>query len=133
MIYTDENRGHVQSPRAAQIIEFTGMKYGNCTPTDIDGLIEKDNEAFVFFELKYREAEMPHGQKTALMRLVDNLELAGKKSVLFVARHEVDNPSETVTAANASVTDIYYCGKWVRCRKEPLDEMVGRFLEWATR
>ena len=131
MIYTEENRGHIQSPRAGQIVEFVGMQFGNSTPTDIDGFIEKSNKAFVFFELKYKDAEIPQGQKLALMRVVDNLQIAGKQAVLFIARHEVEDPSEKVMAADAKVTDIYYRARWRSCDNRPLSEMMNRFLNWA--
>lgn len=133
MIYTEENRGHVQSPRAAQVVEFIGMRFGKSTPTDIDGFIEKDNKAFVLFELKYMDAKPPLGQRMALMRLVDNLRIAGKESVLFIARHEVTDPHENVIAADAKVTEIYYCGRWRKYNGKPLGEMVHRFLSWAVK
>ena len=132
MIYTDKNRGHIQhNERARQIVAFDGLKYGNITPTDIDGFIEKSNEAFIFFELKYKDAELPAGQKTALIRLVDNLQAAGKKSVLFVGRHEVGNPDVKVIAGNTLVTDFYFNGCWHKGNNETLQTMIDRFIKWA--
>lgn len=132
MNYTDENRGHFQNiHRAKQVIEFSDLQYGNITPTDIDGFFERHDKTFVFFELKKRGAELPSGQKLALTRLVDNLRRCGKKSVLFVAVHDVDNCDENVVAAKAEVTDIYYDWKWHRMRGKTLKEMSDRFIRWA--
>ena len=132
MDYTDENRGHFQNiRRAKQVIEFADIKYGNITPTDIDGFFERHNEAFVFFELKKRGAELPSGQKLALTRLVDNLRGAGKKSVLFVAAHDVGDCDKSVVAAEAEVTDIYFNGAWYREHGKTLKEMSDRFIKWS--
>lgn len=132
MTYTEDNRGHIQNnKRAKQVIEFIGLKYGNCTPTDIDGFIEKDNKIFVFFELKYKEEELPIGQKIALVRLVDNLQRAGKKSILYVGRHNIKNTKENVVAADVEVTDIYFNGIWHKGNGETLGERVKRVMEWV--
>ena len=48
MEYTNENRGYFQHPeRAKQNICFEGIKYGNITPTDIDGCIDYKNKATI--------------------------------------------------------------------------------------
>ena len=132
MNYTDENRGHFQSiRRAKQVVEFADLKYGNVTPTDIDGFFEKHNNAFVFFELKKRGADLPTGQRLALTRLVDNLREAGKKSVLFVAAHDVEDCDENIVAADAEVTEIYFNGAWHKERGKTLKEMTDRFVKWS--
>ena len=133
MEYTNENRGYIQNKeRAKQLIEFTGMKYGNATPTDIDGFIERYNEAFVFFEIKHRCVnEVPTGQRMALTRLVDNLAIAGKKAVLFVAKHDIEDAGEDVIAADTEVTDIYYNGIWHKYAGKTLKQMTDRFMRWA--
>ena len=132
MNYTDENRGHFQSiRRAKQVVEFADLKYGNVTPTDIDGFFEKHNNAFVFFELKKRGADLPTGQKLALTRLVDNLREAGKKSVLFVAAHDVEDCDENIVAADAEVTEIYFNGAWHKEQGKTLKEMTDRFVKWS--
>lgn len=132
MIYTDRNRGVIQNrERARQIIDFSGIRYGNITPTDIDGFFEKADEAFVFYELKYGEAEMPRGQQIALMRLVDNLRNAGKKAVLFLCRHDVEDPHDDISAADVTVVALYFNGTWSECNGETLKQMTDRFMKWA--
>lgn len=133
MTYTDENRGHLQNEeRAKQIIEFAGMKYGNCTPTDVDGLIEKNNKAFVLFEIKHNNADVPHGQKLALTRLVDSIDSIEKKeAVLFIGRHEIDDVNKNVVAADTEVTDVYFKGRWYQRSGKTLKEMVDNFMKWA--
>ena len=132
MIYTNENRGIIQNrERARQIIDFSGIRYGNITPTDMDGRFEKQNEAFVFFEMKYGDAEMPRGQKIAFERLVDNLTNAGKKAVLFLCRHYVEDANKDVNALETTVDSIYWNGEWHRSKGETLKNLCDRFMEWA--
>ena len=131
MQYTEENRGQFQhKDRARQIIAFSGIKYGNITPTDIDGFFEKEDKVFVFFELKHGDAKVPAGQKLALTRLVDALTKAGKKAVLFVASHNTADPYDDVIAKDAIVTAVYFNGMW-HSGGDTLKNMTDRFMKWA--
>ena len=77
MNYTDDNRGAIQfRERRKQIIDFSGLRVGNITPTDCDGLIEYHNKAYILFEIKHRDAKVPEGQLKALVRSVDDFKLA---------------------------------------------------------
>lgn len=132
MKYTDENRGHIQNPKKArQLIEFTGLQYGKCTPTDIDGLIEKDNEVFIFFEIKYKDAELPNGQAIAFKHIIDNLDELGKKAVLFIGRHNVDDIDKSIVAGETEVSEVYYKKKFRSVEKKTLKEWADIFFEWA--
>ena len=132
MKYTNENRGKIhRRARGQQIIDFSKIRYGNVTPTDIDGFIEKSNEAFVFYELKYADNEMPYGQETALRRLVDLARAAGKKSVLFLCRHDVSNPEDDIDASKAIVDRIYFNSEWHRGNGHTLKEASDSFMKWA--
>jgi len=132
MNYSNENRGIIQNrERARQIIDFSGIRYGNITPTDIDGFFERANEAFVFYELKFREAEMPKGQEVALKRLVDATTKANKKAVLFLCRHEVEDATKDVNAATAIVEKVYFNGEWYNGNGRTLKELSDSFMRWA--
>ena len=112
MTYDDANRGKIQNRlRSQQIIDFSGIRYKNITPTDIDGFFEKAGKAFVFYEYKLQGAEIPKGQELALTRIVDGLSVAGKTAVLFICRHNEINPVNDIKAANAIVEKIYWQGK----------------------
>lgn len=132
MRYDDTNRGHIQNrDRARQIIDFSGMRLGSITPTDIDGLIEKDNRIFIFFEFKYNDAVMSMGQRIALERLVDDTARAGKEAVLFLCRHFVHDCNEDVDASKGLVTDIYWKGKWYKGTGLSVREQTDKYLTWA--
>lgn len=127
MTYTDDNRGSIQNrERRRQIIDFSNLRFKNITPTDCDGLIEYHGKAYVFFEIKYRDAPVPRGQLLALVRCVDDLHQAGKRALLIIAEHDVDNPNQDINAANCAVR-IWYDGKWKRSA-ETLKELTERFV-----
>jgi len=49
-----EVKGVIHAPqRATQLRDYSGLLFGNITPTDIDGLIEYKNIGYVIIELKY--------------------------------------------------------------------------------
>ena len=82
---TPIKRGAVHTRgRALQERDFTGLRFGNITPTDIDGLIEYHNERYVIIEAKFGNNNMDFGQELALTRLCDDL---GKPSILVIAKH----------------------------------------------
>lgn len=98
--------------RKRQIVDFRGMKFGTITPTDLDMLIDYHNDRFVFGELKHRDTAVEYGQKTAVVRLVDLIEIAGKRAVFFVATHHIDNPAKDIPADRCLVRASYERGIW---------------------
>ena len=133
MMYTDENRGTIQNePRMKQVIDFSGLKYGTMTPTDIDGFFEFGKKLFVYYEFKYGFASIPKGQYAALLRQVDTDRAAGKEAVLIFCRHKVKNTNSFVKAADCIVVKYYYNGQWWqgngRTAKEITDKFYNKFI-----
>ena len=114
MNYTDENRGLIQNrERARQIIAFDGLRMKRrITPTDIDGFFEYGDKVFVFYELKHGDAQPPKGQLLALKRIVKAINESGRKAVLFVCSHQVDDTDKDIDAASSIVTSVYYDKKY---------------------
>lgn len=138
MLYDDANRGIIQHrERARQIIDFHGLKYGSITPTDVDGLFEYHNKAYIFIEVKYGKQQMPGGQKLAFERLTDDVGTAGKKAVLFVCEHNVTDCEEDIVAADTIVRNIYVFnkntqkGEWKPGNGRTLANAVDIFLRWV--
>jgi hypothetical protein len=122
------SRGVIQNEeRARQIRDFSGMKYGTKTPTDIDGLIEDSEKCYVFFETKCKGAELPDGQEKALVRLCDDLGEV-KPTLLLVSEHET-KPDEIIDVANTVVVKYRFEREWY-FPKAPLTtrRLVDRFL-----
>lgn len=123
-------RGEIKNrERASQIRDFTGLRYRNkITPTDVDGLIEFGNRAYVVIELKYGESPMKYGQRLALERTVDDWASAGKPSICIVAQHDT-RPSEDIDVANCKVVGFRWNGGWHETRSgRNVKEVVDRWL-----
>lgn len=102
-------RGKIEHrERAAQIRDFSGLRYGNITPTDIDGLIEYKDRLFIFFELKMSGVDLPYGQALAIQRICDSLK---KPAIAFVANHNTPI-GQDIDTASAVVCQYYWHGKW---------------------
>lgn len=129
-IDANKKQGIQNRSRARQIIDYTDLRRGNIMPSDVDGYLEKDG-AFIFIEMKYGNAEMSTGQKLGYMHLVDELEKAGDKAVLFLCRHDVRDTEKDVHSAKSIVTDIYMGGRWRKAKGGTLESYYDRFLAWA--
>lgn len=132
--YTDDNRGAIQfRDRRKQIIDCSGLRIGKITPTDCDGLIEYHGKAYVLFELKHRDAEVPRGQLTALVRAIDDWRQAHKFALLIIAEHNVDNPNEDIDAAQCVVRS-WYGGKWRQSNTTiTLKDLIENFISFVDR
>jgi len=117
--------------RARQLIDFSGIRIGNITPTDIDGCIEYRNKALVLFEMKRRGAEIPKGQELALTRIIDNHRAAGKQAVLFICEHDVDDWNEDVDAARTTVRKFYWNFEWHDGRDVLLKDKINNFIRFV--
>ena len=100
------NRGEIINiERARQINNFKNMRYGKITPTDMDGLIEYHNKAYVFIEVKYGDKDLPFGQRLALERLVKDTSSKDKQSIAIVCEHQVDNTENQIDVADCKLVD----------------------------
>lgn len=101
--------------RMKQLIDFNGMDYGKIYPTDIDGMIEYKNIAYLYYEVKYGNKEVPFGQKLALERLVEDARKVGKKAIAIVAEHDIEDVKANVILADCNVREVYlyYAHKWI--------------------
>lgn len=122
-------RGEVRfRERHAQAINYKGLCYGQITPTDLDGLIDFGNRAFVLLEFKTREAPFLDGQRKALMRCVDAL-AQWRRAILIMVRHDV--PAFLDIPAAEQQVDTCYLGKgrWEpNVRGETVRDRIDRFL-----
>ena len=128
---TDKRGVIVNKQRAQQINDFSGIRFGNITPTDIDGLIEYHDTVWLIFEVKYRGTQLPFGQRLALERMVDAFTSAGKKAMALVVDHEVDDTSESINVSVCLVREIYHSDNmlWKPPNREiTLGEMAKAYI-----
>jgi hypothetical protein len=112
--------------RARQLRDFSGLRYGNITPTDIDGLIEYKDIAYVIFETKFGNTEVPRGQMIALERLCDDLQNY-KHTIVIISSH--NHPvTEEIDLANSIVRQYRWRKKWIDMRDNPYT--VKMLVDW---
>ena len=114
--------------RKQQINDFSGLRFGNITPTDIDGIIEYKNKAFVIIEVKYGDAELPYGQRLCVERMVSDL---SKPALAIIAEHSVCDENESIDVSKCNVREIYLCNekKWRPPKRSfSVRELCEKFL-----
>lgn len=124
------NRGIINhKARARQLRDFSGLRYGNITPTDIDGLIEYHNKAFVIIELKYGDAEIKDGQRIALEVICDDLQ-SKKPAIVIIARHYQHDTEKDIDTANAIVEKYRSRRVWYTPQKQmTVKNIIDSFLK----
>jgi len=104
--------------RASQLIDLTGINYGNASPTDIDGFLEIKNKLFVFLEFKNENAPpIGYGQRTALERVVDALHQSGKVSLAIIGQHNTAH-TEIVNGSESKALEIRWRGQWLSLKNK---------------
>lgn len=119
--------------RASQLVDLTGISYGNASPTDIDGFIELSNKVFVFLEYKNENAPpIGYGQKTALERVVDALHGNGKVAIAVIGQHNTTH-HEIVDGANSKAMEIRWQGEWISLedKQYTVRDCVNRAMVYA--
>jgi len=120
------DRGIIRNrEQAQQIRDFSGLRWGTITPTDIDGFFEINKELFVFIEIKFEGREMPYGQRLGLERVVDLLQKE-KHAILIIAKHN-EKIGVDIDAANCEVVRYRFREQWV-IPKNPV--RLKEFCDW---
>lgn len=127
-------RGEIRNRQFMAVNNFSGLRWGAITPTDLDGLIDFGNRLFVFVELKFKGAALPYGQKLALERVVDAIESV--PTIAIIAQHETP-AGQDIDAARAIVTAYRWERRWytpsrVLTLKDAIDIMHAQFVQEAS-
>ena len=122
-------RGVIYNPeRSRQIKDFSGLRYGTITPTDLDGLIDFGNKIFVYMEFKCAGIEINRGQELAIERIVDDHK---RLSIGIVALHNT-SIDEAIDTARCTVSKIRFNRRWYSIRqvftvKQIIDRLLARY------
>ena len=60
------------SKQVKQVIDFTGIQNGKIHPSDIDAVLEFNNDALILIEVKRKGNRIPTGQRLLLERISDS-------------------------------------------------------------
>lgn len=135
--YTNAPRGTIQCKEyAEQLRSYEGLQfkgrsgYYTVTPTDIDGLVQLENEnCFLVYELKH-SGDVPQGQLMCLQALADRIQAGGSDCAVFVAVHNTPYP-EVIMAKDAIVTQMYWRGKWYKkLKSRTLRELSNSYIQY---
>jgi len=114
--------------RASQLARYDGLRFGNATPSDIDGVFDFGGRAFIVFELKSGDTPLPIGQRLLLENMVDGWRDGGRLAAAMVARHDAPIGKD-IDAGAARVSDVWFNRRWYRVDDgATLRDMVERFL-----
>ena len=109
-MYENNTRGAIKYPdryKQAKLISYQGMvRLRKITPTDIDGLIDYNGNAFVYMEGKLENKELDYGQRLALENIVKSHKKANNISRVFVFRYN-EPPDIIVVAKDKLVSEVY--------------------------
>lgn len=105
--------GKIRYPgRAFQHIDFSGLRYGNATPSNVDGVLELEDRLFIIIELKHESAQaMSRGQRLMIQRITDGLDYGGKYAIAVVGTHSSPVGQE-IDGANCKAMEIRWKGEW---------------------
>ena len=107
-----------------QAIDFVGAEWKDIHPSDIDAVLEFDNEHLILFEVKRKGHSIPKGQRLLLKRIVDCWQRKGK-AIILKGEHEC-NDTETIILQDCELTALYCCGFW---RKPDYQLSVGKAMD----
>jgi|TARA_S200002703_G_scaffold130043_2_gene117260 hypothetical protein len=92
-----------------QVIDFTGVQNGKLHPSDIDFVLEFDNNVLILGEVKRKYNKIPTGQKLILERIVDRW---GEGGMALKVEHEYKDENTDIPLVKCFVTARYYNGVW---------------------
>ena len=99
-----------------QTIDFTGIESGKIHPTDIDVVLEFDNEVLILMEVKRKGNKIPIGQRLVLERIANSWH-TDKVVVLYVT-HNFKNDNKDIPLKECNVESIYLGRVWKESKRE---------------
>jgi len=104
------------SSQVKQTIDFTGIESGKIHPTDIDVVLEFDNEVLILMEVKRKGNKIPTGQRLVLERIANSWH-TDKVVVLYVT-HNFKNDNKDIPLKECNVESIYLGRVWKESKRE---------------
>jgi hypothetical protein len=104
------------SNQVKQTIDFTGIESGKIHPTDIDVVLEFDNEVLILMEVKRKGSKIPTGQRLVLERIANSWH-TDKVVVLYVT-HNFKNDNKDIPLKECNVESIYLGRVWKESKRQ---------------
>jgi hypothetical protein len=116
------------SNQVKQAIDFTGVQNGKIHPSDIDAVLEFDNEALILIEVKRENNDIPIGQRLLLERICDSWRT--DKSIVLKVVHSYKNDSSDIPLDICMVESCYYNKKWIDKKSTLIDALNNIGIKW---
>ena len=104
------------SKEVRKTIDFTGVQNGLMHPSDIDAVLEFDNDILILMEVKKQGIEIPVGQKLLLERLSQSWHTP-RSVVLKVEYLNIFKDDEDIPLDQCYVTEFYFNNIWREAKK----------------
>jgi len=104
------------SKEVVRAIDFTGVQNGAIHPSDIDAVLEFDNDILILIEVKKKGNDIPTGQKLLLERICSSWKTS-RSVVLKVEYKDIYDSSENIPLEACYVTEYYNKFKWTVTKK----------------
>ena len=102
----------IRDPReVVKAIDFTGVQNGNIHPTDIDCVLEFDNDILILIETKKEGNKIPTGQRLLLERLIDSWHTEHGIAIKVESTDEYIGAT-TIPLHRCVVSKYYVHGEW---------------------
>lgn len=98
--------------RSLQVNDFSNLRYGKITPTDIDGALEFNGKLFIFIEAKFIGTPIGRGQELFLERITDSLTFKPQRFAYAIIADHHHPSDEDVDFSNMTVRTIRQNGRW---------------------
>jgi hypothetical protein len=96
------------SKQVKQAIDFSGIQNGKIHPSDIDAVLEFDNQVLILIEVKRIGNDIPTGQRLLLERLCDSWHT--DKSIVLKVVHNFTDDNSDIPLRLCRVEKSYYKG-----------------------
>ena len=128
----DCDRGRIRNRKyAKQLRDFSGLRFGKITPTDIDAFLDFQDNTFIFIETKYGDAKLSTGQRLALERVCDACADSGRNSMVIVASHDTH---DDIDVAGLPVVRIRLHKKWREpSKKRTVLKTIRDYRSWINK
>jgi hypothetical protein len=89
-----------------QVVDFSGLVWGNLSFTDIDGFFDYKGKLLVYVETKFKGAPLTTGQKIGFERIESGNRIP---TVILFSHHE---SSDVIPLATTKVVSYLWKSKW---------------------
>lgn len=93
-----------------QVIDFTKVQNGKIHPSDIDAVLEFNNEALILIEVKRNNCWIPTGQRLVLERIADSWHT--HKAIVLHVVHSFKEDNKNIPLHLCKVKQYYFNKEW---------------------